>query len=117
MFDFLSALSARRRQLGEVRALSEADLADLGMTRAQLEFFVTVPQEIPDRMDRMAAVFGLSHADLQASAADYAAMMRACAGCGSLGPCRAFLSGAEGGPEEARGFCPNADALAARAAV
>ena len=52
----IRALIDRWQQLKTLDALTDRDLADLGMSRAQVEAFIRMPPDVPDRVARMAAI-------------------------------------------------------------
>ena len=108
MLTRLRALLDRYAQLKTVEALSDRDLDDLGMTRAQVEAFVTMPADVPDRVARMAAIFGIPVAELKANHADYLELLGTCAHCADRAACALVLhKGDLAQPAEAA-FCPNA---------
>jgi pyrimidine deaminase RibD-like protein len=92
-------------------ALTDRDLHDLGMTRAQILALATMPDDVPDRLARMAALLGIPEAELQANRAEYLELVETCAGCGSRAPCAQLLAKAEMAQAEDAGFCPNAAAF------
>ncbi len=96
------------RSLREVRALSPDDLSDLGMTGEQIERLVRMPAVVPERLTRMAGVFGLTTAEVQADRQPFLAMLEVCDGCASQETCRSALAFAETLQPEDVGFCPNA---------
>jgi hypothetical protein len=112
MLERLQALMARWREVKEVAALSDHDLADLGMTRDQVETFAQMPRDVPDRLVRMAAIFGLTEAELKRHHGEYLALVETCGRCGSRADCARMLGSCEKkGPEDCS-FCPNAEAYA-----
>lgn len=109
MLTRIRALIDRWQELASLDDLTERDLNDLGMTRAQVKAFVTMPPEVPDRVARMAAIFGVPEDELKASPADYLALLGTCRTCRDRTTCaRKFDSGAITSPAQAS-FCPNAD--------
>ncbi len=116
MLDRIRALLDRWHQLKTVDSLTDRDLDDLGMTRAQIEAFVTMPADVPDRVARMAAIFGIPEADLKANHADYLELLGTCAHCPDRSTCATLLhKGQLAQPADAT-FCPNAPIYADRAA-
>ncbi|WGV16128.1 DUF1127 domain-containing protein [Fuscovulum ytuae] len=104
----IRALIDRWQQLKTVDALTDRDLADLGMTRRQVEDFIRMPPDVPDRVARMAAIFGLSEAEVKANHAEYLEILGTCAHCRERGTCSLILARWEiARPAEAT-FCPNA---------
>lgn len=109
----IRALIERWQQLKTLDALTDRDLADLGMTRGQVEAFIRMPPDVPDRVARMAAIFGIPEAELKANHTEYLELLGTCAQCRDRGACALVLArGDIARPAEA-GFCPNAPAYAA----
>lgn len=105
----------RLDQLKQVDALSDHDLADLGMTRAQVTAFATMPADVPDRVTAMAAIFGIPADALKANRADYLELLGTCADCRHRAKCGRLLQDAPlAAPAEAA-FCPNAPLYTAQA--
>lgn len=108
----IRALIDRWQQLKTLDALTDRDLADLGMSRAQVESFIRMPPDVPDRVARMAAIFGIPEADLKANHAEYLELLGTCAQCRERGACGLVLArGDISRPSEAA-FCPNAQTYA-----
>lgn len=94
MFNRIKTLIQRWNEVRAVSAFSDRDLADLGLSRAQLEAFVRMPDDVPDRVLAMAATFGLSETEVKANLWGMAGAsgklwrlpgprgLRACAGAG-----------------------------------
>ncbi|MEZ5756297.1 MAG: DUF1127 domain-containing protein [Paracoccaceae bacterium] len=115
MLTRLRALLDRWHQLKAVEALTDRDLDDLGMTRAQVIAFATMPADVPDRVARMAAIFAIPEADLKANYADYLELLGTCAHCADRAACSLLLhKGDIARPQDAT-FCPNAPIYAERA--
>ena len=115
MLDRIRALLDRWHQLKTVDSLTDRDLDDLGMTRSQIEAFVTMPADVPDRVARMAALFGIPEADLKANHADYLELLGTCAHCRDRAACATLQQKPDAQPKDAT-FCPNAPIYADRAA-
>lgn len=108
MLERIKALVARWHELQEVEALSDRELGDLGMSRQQVRAFVRMPQDVPDRLAHMAAIFGLGADELQANHAAYVEALETCGTCASRSACTRVLGqGAAARPCDC-GFCPNA---------
>lgn len=117
MFDRIRALLDRWHDLQSIDALSDRDLDDLGMSRAQLAEFISIPADVPDRIARMAAVFGIPQAALQANRADYLELLGTCHTCADRAACALALhKGDIKSPADAA-FCPNAKIYADRSPV
>lgn len=108
MFERIQAMFAKWHQIKEIEALSPADLHDLGMTRDQVEFFVRMPADVPERMAKMASVFGLTEDQLKANQADYMDLLNVCGHCGARKACGKLLPHADTASRAEADFCPNA---------
>ena len=117
MLSRLRALLDRWHQLNSLEALSDRDLDDLGMTRAQVQAFITMPADVPDRVARMAAIFGVPDADLKANHADYLELLGTCAHCADRAACALVLQKGDIARPADAGFCPNAPVYADRAHI
>ncbi|MBU9699586.1 DUF1127 domain-containing protein [Rhodobacteraceae bacterium HSP-20] len=117
MLTRLRAFLDRWHQLKAIETLTDRDLDDLGMTRAQLEAFATMRPDVPDRVARMAAIFGIPESDLKANYADYLELLGTCSHCADRAACSLLLhSGDLARPRDAT-FCPNAPVYAERGHV
>jgi uncharacterized protein YjiS (DUF1127 family) len=107
MFDRLRDFLRTLRTLDEIDAMSDRDLADIGFSRAEMVELATMSAEVPARMARMAALFGLSEAELRADRASYVEAVEVCAHCGAAHRCTREI--AEGtATAETVDYCPNA---------
>ena len=107
MFDSINTLVPRWRELKEVASLSPRDLDDLGMSRAQVEAFVRMPHDVPDRVAAMAQIFGLTPEQIEADHPAYIDLLYTCGQCKTRAACRSVLDrGAEARPLDAA-FCLN----------
>lgn len=104
----------RLDQLKQVEALSDHDLYDLGMTRAQVTAFATMPADVPDRVTAMAAIFGIPADELKANRADYLELLGTCADCRQRSKCARLLNDANRAQPAEADFCPNAPVYAAQ---
>lgn len=111
MFDRIKTLVHRWRDLKEVASLSDRDLDDLGMTRDQVEAFVRMPQDVPDRVAAMAQIFGLTGAQIKANHDAYIDLLYTCGQCKDRGACRKVLDHAELARPADAGFCRNKTAF------
>lgn len=116
MLERLRELSARWREIKEVGALSDRDLDDLGMSRAQVEAFVRMPRDTADRMAYMAANFGITEDDLKADYAAYLELLGTCGHCQDRAACAVVLAKGDLARPSDCAFCPNASAFAGMAA-
>lgn len=116
MFERIKALMDRWHDIKEVSQLTERDLDDLGMSRDQVEAFARMPRDISERVAHMAAIFGLSEAELKVNHEDYLGILSTCGACRERGKCTHLLAkGQSAHPAEAM-FCGNAEAFEAQAA-
>jgi hypothetical protein len=112
MFDRIRQWRDRARTVAEVAAMSDRDLADLGLGRDQAMTLAAAPADTVDRMERMAAIFGVDAQVLHADHEVQMALAEACCGCGDRAACGAALAldfalpGAVSADD--CGFCPNA---------
>lgn len=115
MWDQFRAHQARKRDLKEIEALTERDLDDLGLNRAQMLALAWLPQDAPDRMAQMAAHYGLDRTALQDDRATFLNLLGTCGTCHDRAACADLL--ARSGPlsRAETGFCPNAGQFAAMA--
>lgn len=90
----------------EISRIGPAELAALGLTRADLSDIAHMPAEQVERMRTMAAVHGADDA-LRGSPVLQAEVSRTCAQCRANDTCRTALM--EGVSAEDCGFCPNHD--------
>lgn len=117
MFERIKALLHRWEELKEVSSLTERDLNDLGMTREQVEAFVQMPQDVPDRVAAMAQIFGLTEDQIKADHDAYTDLLYTCGHCKDRAACRRVLDrGAASKPADAE-FCLNKHSFAAEAAA
>ncbi len=112
MFDRIRALIHRLHEVQEINALSDRDLDDLGMTRAQVLDFIDMPRDIDQRVTAMGAIFGLSETDLKRDHGLWVEILSTCGHCADRSSCAKFLAkGAEAQPVEAT-FCGNRSTFA-----
>lgn len=117
MRERLQSVFARWRSLKEIEALSERDLSDIGLSRAEVIDFVQMPVDSPRRLAAMAEIFGLTEAELRAEHEAYLDLLRNCGHCGARRACSETLAHANQARPADCGFCPNAAEYAARAAL
>lgn len=105
----------RSRDLGDLLAMSDTELADLGITRAQALALNALPDDVPARVRAMGHVFGLSDDMLLADADRWHALLNSCNQCSGLPACRRFMAREEPGAPRDVDFCPNSAAFRALA--
>jgi hypothetical protein len=106
----------RWHEVKEINDLTQRDLDDLGMTREQVHAFARMPRDVADRVKHMAAIFGLSDAELHMNHDAYLEILSTCGTCRDRTKCTHLLSlGTDASPLEAD-FCLNAEVFEARVA-
>lgn len=114
MFERIKALIARWQDLKEIEALSDRDLDDLGMSRAQVEAFARMPHDVPDRVTAMAKIFGLSEDEVRADHGKWLELLETCGQCGDRAACKLVLERGELSRPRDCGFCLNAGSFTAQ---
>ena len=89
--------------------MSAGDIADIGMTPAGMTALVVLPADVRERMEAMAAVFGLGADRLHAERWRAFDMIQACGHCPHRRACAVALARPEVTPDHCA-FCPNAAA-------
>ena len=113
MFDRIKALKHRWQDLKQIAQLDQRDLDDLGMTRDQIQAFVRMPQDVPDRVVAMAQIFGLTEAQVRADHDRYHEFLHARGQCKDRKNCGKVLErGALAQPSDAE-FCLNKSSFTA----
>lgn len=103
-----------RRRL---EALGEGAAADLGLTPADLREAAGHRGDVPERMQRMAALFGAGPALAGVGRHQMLDMARACTCCTGRAECAHLLYGPAAASAADAGFCPNAADYRALAAA
>ena len=111
MFQRIKALVDHWHQLKEVDSLTVRDLDDLGMTRDQVESFVRMPHDVPDRVAAMAQIFGLTADQIKADHEAYIDLLYTCGHCKDRGACRRVLDRGEASRPADADFCLNKTAF------
>lgn len=117
MFQRIKALVDHWHQMKEVASLTDRDLDDLGMTRDQVEAFVRMPNDVPDRVAAMAKIFGLTEAQIRADHDSYVELLHTCGNCRDRGACALVLERGDLSRPADAGFCLNKRAFADQAAA
>ena len=112
MLEGLKTLFATNADLKEIDALSERDLDEIGLARAQLRHITQMPRGVSERMTAMAAIFGVDADDLQEPRSTYADLLETCSHCNERKACATTLANPHAKAETC-GFCPNAETFAA----
>lgn len=117
MFERIKALIDRWNEVREVSALTDRDLDDLGMSRAQVEAFVRMPHDVADRVVAMARIFGLSEAEVKADHAEWLELLETCGTCHDRGACKLVLERGELSRPQECSFCLNSHQFEAKAHI
>lgn len=116
MFERLKVLVGHWHQMKEVESLTERDLDDLGMSREQVNAFVRMPHDVPDRVAAMGQIFGLTEHQLRLHHDEYTSLLYTCGGCKERGACALVLERGELSRPADADFCLNKAAFKAQAA-
>jgi hypothetical protein len=104
----MSGESAQKDARGRMAvALTLRELADLGISRAELQEMVASPRALPQRVDRAANAFGLTHEMVARDRRAYAEVMCVCATCSASPDCEADVEVGAPGTRQDLSFCPN----------
>lgn len=104
-----------RRIAAEIASIDDADLAGMGVTRAELLEFAEMPADQVARMERMAAIFGVVQRKLDLDPDLRNDIIRRCAHCATKATCEQVLDGDDRVTAAECDFCPNAETYAALA--
>lgn len=116
MFDRIRSLLRHLHEVQEVNALTDRDLDDLGMTRAQVLDFLAMPTDIAERVTAMGAIFGIPEEVLKRDHGQWVDLLSTCGHCAERGACTRVLDlGDMADPAQAH-FCGNRPAFADLAA-
>lgn len=115
MMDRFFRLFRVSRDINDIMAMSERDLADLGVSRTEAMELAALPDEVPARVREMAKVYGLSADELLADRRLWHELLHGCNHCADVAACDRFLSRpAKDEPVDAATltFCPNRERFA-----
>lgn len=101
-----------RRMAAEIAGIDEADLAGMGVTRAELLEFARMPPDQVARMERMAAIFGVLQGTLDHEPDLRNDILRRCIHCGAKATCASVLDADDRVTAAECDFCPNAETYA-----
>lgn len=107
MFERIRHLMRKYRDLSEIAALSDRELADLGVSRDQAVSLASIPDDVAGRVTAMARIFGISETELLRDRAEWVELIETCGHCATLAECRRFMAGGARGGPGAVDFCPN----------
>ena len=105
MADFMHALQQLSEYLGRPERPSDADLADLGLSREDFHILVSGAPGARARMEAMAARFGVTPEQIDADRGYALQLAETCAHCGEAAACRKAL---DRGMPLTGDRCPNA---------
>lgn len=108
MFTRLRSYMKRQQDMAEINALTERDLNDLALTREQLRTFVSMPVDVSERVQAMAAIFGLSGPQVKRDRGLWLDLQACCGTCNERKNCTEVLERGELSRPRDAGFCPNA---------
>ena len=108
MLERMRRMMERWRTEGEIARMEGRDLAELGLDRAELTELARMPGDVPERMERMAEIHGLTPAALTRDRGGYLEMVATCGHCGARKICAEVLDSGTGDPLYC-GFCPNSE--------
>ena len=103
----LQRIFRRHRDLDAVAALTDRELADIGLSREQALHLAALPKDVPERVIAMARIFGVPEDELQRNRAEWMDMLQVCDTCQHLPACQHLLFLEEFAMPESAGFCPN----------
>lgn len=98
------------RDIHEIEAMGDRELADLGISRTEALQLAALPDDVPTRVSAMAKVFGIPSEALLADRRLWHELLHSCNNCTDLGACHRFMAREE--PDEpvetgSLTFCPN----------
>lgn len=107
----------RSRDRFDILAMSERELADLGVSRIEALALVALPDDVPGRVVAMGHLYGLDEDRLVARRPEWTALLETCNGCCERGACARLMARGDEARAAQAGFCPNAGHFADLAAT
>lgn len=107
MFNRIRTLIQHLHDVTEVNALSDQDLDDLGLSRAQLLDFLRMPHDITERVTAMGAIFGVPEAELKRNHPQWVDLLSTCGHCADRGACAKVLAKGDAATPDEAPFCGN----------
>lgn len=111
MLQWMKDRWTRRKARRMMLALSDQELHDLALSRSDIAQFLNQPADTPERMARMARIFGMDSKTLREDATSYREMAQVCGHCESRKTCAEKIW-QDGITRQDIDFCPNARAYA-----
>ena len=103
------------RDMHEIEAMTDSDLADLGVSRTEALSLAALPDDVPGRVATMARIYGLEVDDLLADRRVWHELLHGCNHCTDLATCHRFMAREDQeAPVDpaALTFCPNRETFA-----
>lgn len=104
---WLHAWKDRHDQHAALAQLTDREIADMGLDRAEALALIDGPADIPDRVADMASVFGLPPDAVQRSRDVALDIFQTCANCPDRDACARGLAGDAAARAAAAADCPN----------
>jgi hypothetical protein len=111
MLDRIRALIRHLHEVAEVNSLTDRDLDDIGISRAQVLDFLAMPRDIAERVTAMGAIFGVPEAALRRDHAQWVDLLSTCGHCIDRGACAKVLARGSATTGSEAPFCSNRDAF------
>jgi uncharacterized protein YjiS (DUF1127 family) len=112
MFTRIRALLQRLHEAQEVNALTDRELDELGVSRAQVLDFLRMPQDTTQRVTAMGAIFGIPEAELKRDHTQWVELVSVCGHCADRNACAKVLAKADAADPAQVDFCGNRAAFA-----
>ena len=97
----------RSRDLNVIAELSDAELADMGVSRTQALALAAIEDSVPVRLTEMARAQHVPDAALSRDRDNWHELVHRCASCQDVPACERFLARDAGDEAEPVAFCPN----------
>ncbi len=107
MMERILRLIRLSRDRHDIDAMSDAELADLGVSRAEALSLAALPDEVPARVTAMARIFGVAEAALLADRGLWHEVLNRCQHCDDLAACHRFMAREAPADKDDVSFCPN----------
>ena len=111
MFTRIRALLQRLVEVQEVNALTDRELDELGVSRAQVLDFLRMPRDTTQRVTAMGAIFGIPEAELTRDHAQWVELVSVCGHCADRHACAKVLAKGDAADPAQVTFCGNREAF------